>query len=209
MAIVSGVNMLLLPQTFVACCQARMLSRTGRCHTFDESACGYARGEGCGSLILDRNQLHRAELLGTAINQDGRSANLTSPHGPSQVAVVRKALDEAHVNPSVHDMVETHGTGTELGDPIEIGALRVALGRREITVALGAVKTNIGHLEGGAGMAGLMKLVSQRQHVPPNAHLRTLNRHVHADADVDFPAGFLTETVQVRQVIGHCQQLCR
>ena len=156
-AVVCGVNMLLLPQTFIACCQARMLSSTGRCHTFDATACGYARGEGCGAQVLSSNSTSNASLsrfLGSALNQDGRSANLTSPNGPSQEQVIRSALQDAALSPSQLSQVETHGTGTELGDPIETGALRSVLPR----VRLGAVKTNVGHLEGGAGMVGLSKL---------------------------------------------------
>ena len=159
-AVICGVNMLLLPQTFIGCCQARMLSSDGRCHTFDSSASGYARGEGCGAQVLqDVKMQSLASFLGSALNQDGRSANLTSPNGPSQEMVVRMALQNADCSPENLHQVETHGTGTELGDPIETGALRSVLGHRDQPLRLGAVKTNVGHLEGGAGMAGLSKLV--------------------------------------------------
>ena len=168
-AVISGVNMLLLPQTFIGCCQARMLSLDGRCHTFDSSASGYARGEGCGAQVLQPKHFksdHQtlASFMGSALNQDGRSANLTSPNGPSQELVVRMALQDARISPQELNQVETHGTGTELGDPIETGALRSVLNERSQALRLGAVKTNVGHLEGGAGMAGLSKLVwaSQR-----------------------------------------------
>eukprot|EP00928_Gymnodinium_smaydae_P004000 TRINITY_DN11406_c0_g2_i2.p1 TRINITY_DN11406_c0_g2~~TRINITY_DN11406_c0_g2_i2.p1 ORF type:complete len:2568 (+),score=644.11 TRINITY_DN11406_c0_g2_i2:184-7887(+) len=210
-AAVCGVNMLLLPQTFVACCQARMLSPSGRCKTFDDAASGYTRGEGCGAEILARADAAKgsgaeagrysplAEVAGSALNQDGRSANLTSPNGPSQEAVVLTALAEAGVLPQALDFLETHGTGTELGDPIEVGALAAVLGgeRRERPVLLGAVKTNIGHLEGGAGIAGMLKLTAMlhaRRFAPPNVHLRSLNHHIHEDVEAQsFHVHFVSE----------------
>ncbi|CAK0831545.1 unnamed protein product, partial [Prorocentrum cordatum] len=200
-AVVCGVNMLLLPQTFIACCQAHMLSKDGRCHTFDSSASGYTRGEGCGAQVVGPTPSRDAaggpliELRGSALNQDGRSANLTSPNGPSQTAVVLSALGEARLAPSDLNLVETHGTGTELGDPIEVGALQSALsaGARAQPLLLGAVKTNVGHLEGGAGMAGLLKLacVLERRVGAANLHLRELNGHIFEDTRgfaVHFPA---------------------
>ncbi|CAK9102638.1 unnamed protein product [Durusdinium trenchii] len=199
-AAVCGVNMLLLPQTFIGCCQARMLSFDGRCHTFDSSACGYARGEGTGAQVLQQvaNQVSEASLasfLGSALNQDGRSANLTSPNGPSQEVVVRIALQEAGCDAGDLFQVETHGTGTELGDPIETGALRSVLAARSSPLCLGAVKTNVGHLEGAAGMAGLSKLVSQLSKLTfgsaPNLHLRQLNQHISEDCK-EFAAIFIT-----------------
>lgn len=197
LAVVCGVNMLLLPQTFIACCQAHMLSAGGRCRTFDDTASGYARGEGCGGQVLERlaSQPALVELRGSALNQDGRSSNLTSPNGPSQQAVVLTALSEAGVAPSALDVLETHGTGTELGDPIEIGALQAALANgREKPLQLGAVKTNIGHLEGGAGIAGLLKLtlVLKGKRMLPNLHLRELNDHVYEDM-MNTPFQFMTE----------------
>ena len=182
-AVISGVNMLLLPQTFIGCCQARMLSLDGRCHTFDSSASGYARGEGCGAQVLqpkgfksDHQTLASlASFMGSALNQDGRSANLTSPNGPSQELVVRMALQDARIRPQDLNQVETHGTGTELGDPIETGALRSVLNERSEALRLGAVKTNVGHLEGGAGMAGLSKLVWASQWLGGNGWDKTVN----------------------------------
>ncbi|CAK9057424.1 Mycoketide-CoA synthase (Polyketide synthase Pks12), partial [Durusdinium trenchii] len=201
LAVVCGVNMLLLPQTFVACCQAQMLSKGGRCKTFDDSASGYARGEGVGSHALERlgssSRTAIAELRGSALNQDGRSSNLTSPNGPSQQAVVLSALAEAQLNPASHACVETHGTGTALGDPMEVGALQTALanGRSgSAPLQLGAAKTNVGHLEGGAGMVGLLKLASllSRNCLPANLHLHDLNSHIFEDIE-DFPVQFQSE----------------
>ena len=201
LAVVCGVNMTLLPQTFVACCQAQMLSKGGRCRTFDDTASGYARGEGVGAQALERLGSHQgsgllAELHASALNQDGRSSNLTSPNGPSQQAVVLAALGEAQVQAAHHVCVETHGTGTALGDPIEVGALQVVLGgaNRLQTVQLGAVKTNVGHLEGGAGMVGLSKLASilSRNCLSANLHLRDMNSHIYHDMQ-EFPVNFVSE----------------
>ena len=127
-----------------------MLSEDGRCFTFDESANGYARGEGVGAafLALDGGEgaaAARALLRGTAANQDGRSASLTAPNGPSQQAVIRRALSEAAASPAEVALIECHGTGTALGDPIEVDALKTVLGDAT-SVALGAAKTNIAHL---------------------------------------------------------------
>ena len=202
LAVVAGVNMCLLPETFVACCQAHMLSAGGRCRTFDETASGYSRGEGCGAqtfqLLSDKPAY--AELRGSALNQDGRSSNLTSPNGPSQTAVVLSALSEAGIAPHMLDCLETHGTGTALGDPIEIGALSAALGgaRREKPLLLGAAKSNIGHLEGGAGIVGLTKLVAlvRTRNMPSNVHLRELNDHIAEDLE-DFAASFPTENTKL------------
>ena len=132
-----------------------MLSAEGYCKTFDASANGYARGEGCGAVVLKRlsdaqrdgDKIH-AVIRGTAVNQDGRSSSLTAPNGPSQQEVIMTALQEAGCTPAEVDYVECHGTGTPLGDPIEVGALKAVLseGRdAENPVVLGAVKTNIGH----------------------------------------------------------------
>ena len=139
-----------------------MLCADGRCKTFDASANGYVRGEGCGAVVLKRlsdavaaQDRVLAVMRGTAVNQDGRSASLTAPNGPSQQEVIATALQEAQVSPTEVGYVETHGTGTALGDPIEVGALKAVYGAGrslERPLVLGAVKTNIGHLEAGAGI---------------------------------------------------------
>jgi acyl transferase domain-containing protein len=162
-AVCSGVNMMLSPGTYISFSQARMLSPDGRCATFDESANGYARGEGCGAAVLKLVSTATAEfrevlalVRGTAVNQDGRSSSLTAPNGPSQQEVIRAALKDAQAEPLNVNYVECHGTGTALGDPIEIGALNGVLspGRAaDAPVVLGAVKANIGHLEGAAGVS--------------------------------------------------------
>ena len=141
-----------------------MLCADARCKTFDASANGYVRGEGCGAVVLKRlsdavaaQDRVLAVVKGTAVNQDGRSASLTAPNGPSQEEVIATALQEAQVSPTDVEYVETHGTGTALGDPIEVGALKAVYGAGrslERPLVLGAVKTNIGHLEAGAGIGG-------------------------------------------------------
>uniref|UniRef100_A0A0G4F601 Carrier domain-containing protein n=1 Tax=Chromera velia CCMP2878 TaxID=1169474 RepID=A0A0G4F601_9ALVE len=201
-ALCGGVNMMLSPQAFVACCKARMLSAESRCKTFDENANGYARGEGCGAVVL--KLLHRAVrdgdpvravVRGSASNHVGRSMSLTAPNGPAQVECIQRALNTGGVRASEVSFVETHGTGTSLGDPIEMGALREVYGegrRSDSPLVLGAVKTNIGHLEGAAGIAGFIKLVLVLQHrsAPPNLHLKTLNPHLDVDG---FPVVFPKE----------------
>src|SRR5262249_16806185 len=157
----------------------RMLSSTGRCHTFDASADGYVRGEGCGMVVLKRladaerdgDRIH-AVIRGSAVNQDGHSNGLTAPNGLAQQQVIWNALQNAGVTPDRVGYIETHGTGTPLGDPIETAALAHALGGDPAQpVWLGALKANIGHLESAAGIAGLIKAVLVLQHgqIPPVA----------------------------------------
>merc|ERR1719453_2950986 len=144
-------------------CALSMISPMGRCFTFDQSGDGYCRGEGLGTIFLKGgedpsetiNQL--ACLLGNSINQDGRSASMTAPNGPSQTAVIQASMRESGVRASDIDIAECHGTGTALGDPIEVGALRNAMEPRPNNVSMCSSKCFFGHLEGGAGMAGMLK----------------------------------------------------
>merc|ERR1719171_1814197 len=207
-AVAAGVNLNLIAGPFIACCQANMLSPDGHCKTFDASANGYARGEGSGAVILKRLSDAEKEgaavlglVRGTAVNQDGRSSSLTAPNGPSQQEVIHAALLEAQVAANELDYVECHGTGTPLGDPIEVGALKAVLGTSRnaaASVVLGAVKSNVGHLEGAAGVAGLIKAVYALRHknVPANLHYAELNPHIDVE---DFPAIFPTEAVALPQ----------
>ncbi|RYG33005.1 MAG: type I polyketide synthase, partial [Burkholderiales bacterium] len=186
-ALAGGVNLILTPELNVNFSKAGMLSRDGRCKTFDASADGYVRGEGGGMVVLRRLRDAQADgdrilavIAGSAVNQDGRSNGLTAPNGPAQEAVIRAALKAARLSPSDVGYVEAHGTGTSLGDPIEVNALGAALGQDrdpQKPLMVGSVKTNIGHLEAAAGVAGLLKatLVLQRGAVPPNLHLNQLN----------------------------------
>ncbi|NEP47792.1 MAG: SDR family oxidoreductase [Moorea sp. SIO3C2] len=190
LALAGGVNLLLSPETSIIFSQAKMLSPDGRCKTFDTSANGYVRGEGCGVIVLKRlsdavangdNVL--AVIRGTAINQDGASGGLTVPNGPSQVAVIRQALSNGGVAPASVSYIEAHGTGTSLGDPIEVGAIGTVFGKthsQEQPLIVGTAKTNIGHLEVAAGIAGLMKVVLQLQHqqIAPSLHFKQPNPYI-------------------------------
>ena len=189
-ALVGGVNLMLSPELTETFSLAGMMAQDGRCKTFDADADGYVRGEGCGVVILkrlDRAIADRDNILavikGSAINQDGRSNGLTAPNGLSQQSVIRQALANAQVTPDQISYIEAHGTGTSLGDPIEVNSLKTVLmqGREaEQSCYLGSVKTNIGHLEAAAGIAGLIKTVLCLQHqaIPPNLHFQKLNPHI-------------------------------
>ncbi|RYZ47136.1 MAG: amino acid adenylation domain-containing protein, partial [Myxococcaceae bacterium] len=185
MALAGGANMILCATPYVTTCQARMLSVDSRCATFDSAANGIARGEGVGVVVLKRlgdaladGDPVLAVIRGSAVNQDGRSASLTAPNGLAQEAVIRQALEVAGLEGREVDYVECHGTGTSLGDPIEIEALKNVLGeQRDKSVVLGAIKSNIGHLEGAAGVVGLIKAVEvlRRREAPGNVHFKVLN----------------------------------
>jgi acyl transferase domain-containing protein len=186
-AIAGGVSLLVSPEYSIYLSMAGALSKDSRCKTFDAAADGYVRGEGCGIIILkcwrdavaDGDRI-LAVIRGSAINHDGHTSGLTVPHGPSQQAVIRKALADAGMTPDYISYVETHGTGTSLGDPIEVEALGQVFGASHANrepLILGAVKTNIGHLEASAGIAGLIKVVLQLQHreIAPSLHFDTPN----------------------------------
>ncbi len=190
LALAGGVNLILSPDLNIAFSQAQMLSPDGRCKTFDAEANGYVRSEGCGIIVLKRLSDAKRDgdnilaiIKGSAINQDGRSNGLTAPNSHAQQAVIRQALANAGVNASEINYVEAHGTGTPLGDPIELNALKDLFTSKrspEQTLYVGSVKTNIGHLEAAAGIAGLIKVVLsiQQQQIPPHLHLKTLNPHI-------------------------------
>ncbi|QRK05990.1 type I polyketide synthase [Archangium violaceum] len=187
MALAGGVNVILSPEVNVYLSRARAISPDGRCKTFDAAADGYVRGEGCGMLVLKRLSDAQADgdtilavIRGSAVNHDGASSGLTVPNGPAQQGVIRAALENAGLEPSRVGYVEAHGTGTSLGDPIEVEALAGVLGAgrsQERPLLVGAVKTNIGHLETAAGMAGVIKAAQAVRYgeVPPNLHLHTPN----------------------------------
>ncbi|MEU9521734.1 amino acid adenylation domain-containing protein, partial [Streptomyces sp. NPDC048224] len=198
-ALAGGVNLLLRPHATDIFTQAGMLAPDGRCKTFDASADGYGRAEGCGVVVLKTLAAARrdgdpilAVIRGSAVNQDGRSNGLTAPSGPAQQAVVRDALDEAGVTADEIDYVEAHGTGTPLGDPVEIRSLSAVLATSRRTgrpVAIGSVKTNIGHAEAAAGIAGLIKVVLMLQHgrIAPHLHLKRLNPAIGETAGLTVP----------------------
>ena len=184
MALAGGVNLILTPYNNVYFSKLRAMAPDGRCKSFDASANGYTRGEGGGIVVLKRLADARAAgdpilalIRGSAINHDGRSNGLTAPSGTAQQEVLRAALTHAGIDPAEVAYVETHGTGTQLGDPIEAEALAAVLGAgrsKDRPVYLGAVKTNLGHLEAAAGIAGLIKLalVLGSHEIPPIVHLR-------------------------------------
>lgn len=190
LALAGGVNRILSPKVSVNFSKARMLSPEGRCKTFDRDANGFVRGEGCGAIALKRlsdaiadgDRIY-AVIRGSAVNHDGRTSGLTVPNGPSQQAVIRQALENARLQPQQIQYVETHGTGTALGDPIEVSALAAVYGEnrsRDRSLPIASVKTNIGHLEAAAGIAGLIKVVLALQHetIPPHLHFNTPNPHI-------------------------------
>lgn len=196
LALAGGVNLMLAPETTALLSRARMLSPAGTCRAFDDSADGFVRGEGCGMVALKTLARAQADgdnvlavIRGTAINQDGASSSLTAPNGPSQVRLMRQALENACLEPHQVSYVEAHGTGTALGDPIELQALGAVYGADSARRAggspllVGSLKTNIGHAEAAAGVAGLIKTVLSLQHrqIPPHLHCNRPTTHVRWD----------------------------
>ncbi|HEY9267636.1 MAG TPA: type I polyketide synthase, partial [Mycobacterium sp.] len=192
-ALAAGVNLLLSPAGTRSLDQADAMSKTGQCHAFDADADGFVRGEGCGVAVLKRlSDAQRdgdrvlAVIRGSAVNQDGRSNGLMAPNPSAQMAVLRAAYVAAGVNPREVDYVEAHGTGTLLGDPIEARALGTVLGKGrapDAPLLVGAVKSNLGHLEAAAGIAGFAKAVLALQHntIPANLGYRNPNPHIPFD----------------------------
>lgn len=190
MAIAGGVNLLLAPEMLMSLSRWGMLAPDGRCKTFDAAADGFVRAEGCGVVLLKRLSDAQADgdriwalVRGSAVNQDGPSSGLTVPNGLAQAAVFREALANARVAPTEVSYVETHGTGTTLGDPIEVEAIATVYGPGREAVdplCLGAVKTNVGHLEAASGVTGLIKVVLAMQHrqIPANVHFHTPSPHI-------------------------------
>ncbi|MGA5704466.1 SDR family NAD(P)-dependent oxidoreductase [Peterkaempfera bronchialis] len=188
-AFAAGANLIMSPRSMRLVRETRSLAPDGLCKAFDARANGFTRGEGSGAVVLKRldhalrdgDRVH-AVIHGTAVNQDGRSGGFTAPNVLAQVALIERALAEAQLEPADIGHVESHGTGTALGDPIEMEALATALGRRNggAPLPVGAVKTNLGHLESAAGIAGLAKAVLCLRHrkVPPVLHFRTLNPRI-------------------------------
>jgi acyl transferase domain-containing protein/NADPH:quinone reductase-like Zn-dependent oxidoreductase/acyl carrier protein/SAM-dependent methyltransferase len=209
LALVGGVNLILTPEPTINFCRARMLATDGHCKTFDAAADGYVRAEGAGMVVLKRlsaavaagDRIY-AVIRGSAVNQDGRSSGLTVPNGPAQQALLRDALHSAQVDPSEVAYIEAHGTGTSLGDPIEVQAIGAVLGgARPATdpLLVGSVKTNIGHMEAAAGVGSLIKVALLLEHgaIPPHLHFSRLNPEITLDSiparvpttPVPWPAG--------------------
>jgi len=190
LVLAGGVNLLLSPIATVVECRAHMLSSQGRCKTFDASADGFVRGEGCGIVVLKRlsdaiaaGDRIFALIRGSAVNHGGASGGLTVPSGLAQEKLLHQALINAKVEPNQVSYVEAHGTGTALGDPIELTALgKIFASNRPVHAPLfvGSVKTNFGHLEGAAGIVGLLKVVLalKNEEIPPHLHLENPNPHI-------------------------------
>ncbi|MBF2019678.1 MAG: acyltransferase domain-containing protein [Hydrococcus sp. C42_A2020_068] len=190
LALAGGVNLLLAPENSINLSKARMLAPDGRCKTFDASADGYTRGEGCGVIVLKRlsdaianGDRILATIRGSAVSHNGRSSSLVAHSGPSQQAVIGKALENAGIEPTRVSYVEVNGTGTSLVEPVEVGALGAVFGKnrpQEQPLVIGSVKTNIGHLEAAAGIASLIKVVLALQHkeIPPHLHFKQPNPYI-------------------------------
>lgn len=187
LALAGGVNAMLKPDMTIGMCKASMLSPDGRCHSFDAAANGFVRGEGAGMVLLkplsqalaDKDPIY-AVIQGSAVNQDGHTNGITVPNGKAQEAAIRAACQQAGVSFEQIQYVEAHGTGTAVGDPIEVNALGAVLGRHRAPgeeCIIGSVKSNIGHLESAAGIAGLIKaaLALKHRQIPPNLHFQTPN----------------------------------
>ncbi|AIQ30140.1 hypothetical protein P40081_19755 [Paenibacillus sp. FSL P4-0081] len=196
-AVAGGINLIASPNLFIAGSSLGMLSKDGKCKTFDKDADGYVRGEGAGALLLkplsaalrDKDYIHGV-IRGTAVNHGGKSNSITSPNAKSQAEVIIRAHERAGIDPSTVTYIETHGTGTSLGDPIEVEGLKKAFkalyqewGKPESELpqcVIGSVKTAIGHLESAAGIAGVSKVLLSMKHgkIPGNIHFKELNPYI-------------------------------
>eukprot|EP00913_Durusdinium_trenchii_P005464 g5092.t1 len=251
-SVVNGLNLMLYPGPFVGCCAAGMLSHEGRCFTFNSTADGYARGELCGALTFKLKQFNPQTgsiccLAGSQSNQDGRSASLTAPNGPAQEQGTRRRLHtwpfslgdsfqekcikavlrECKLTPTEVDCIECHGTGTALGDPIEVGSFKKVMsatprkeplvitpgtyrwqprrntppgrpGRRASSFRLRSSKSNIAHAEGGAGLAGFFKCCLQVSNCEGAANVHLKVRNPHLDME-GFPCQILSESLALRE----------
>jgi acyl transferase domain-containing protein len=188
-ALAGGVYLILSPISYIGLCKINALSIDGKCKTFDNSADGFGRGEGCGLVVLKRlsdaikdNDNILAVISGSAVNHDGKSNGLTAPNGPAQQKVILEALKNANMGIDDIDYIEAHGTGTILGDPIEINSLDSIFRSRKNSkkIKTGSVKTNIGHLEAAAGAAGLIKIILslKNKKIPPSVNITELNKHI-------------------------------
>lgn len=199
LAIAGGINLMFTPNLHISSGKTGVLSTDGSCKTFDEAANGYVRGEGGGAILLkplneairDNDHIY-AVIKGTAVNHGGHASSLTAPNSRMQSAVVVEAYTNAKVDPSTVSYIETHGTGTKIGDPIEIDGLKKAFAElyarnnkvcKAKHIGLGSVKSNIGHLESGAGIAGLFKIILAMEHetLPELLHFKKLNPYINLD----------------------------
>jgi acyl transferase domain-containing protein len=193
LALAGGVGLNLVPDTSIALSKSRMLNPNGRCQTFDAAANGFVKGEGCGVVVLKRLKDALADgdnilalIRGSAVNHNGRSSSLIAPNGLSQQATIHQALENSGVDSAQIDYVEVQGTGTAVGEPIEVAALGAVFGKnrpQDKPLVIGSVKTNIGHLEPASGIASLIKVVLALQHgeIPPHLHFQQPNPHIKWD----------------------------
>lgn len=210
MAIAGAINLLLSPTMFIAGSKAGMLSEDGRCKTFDKDANGYVRAEGAGAVMLkplskakaDRDQIY-AVIKGSALNHGGRANSLTAPNPNAQAQLLIRAYEKANIDPTTIGYIETHGTGTPLGDPIEVNGLKMAF--KELLAkwgkptpqkpycGIGSVKSNVGHLEIAAGMAGLFKVILAMKYrkIPASIQIKTINPYIKLE---DSPFTIIRET---------------
>ncbi|MFV3130826.1 type I polyketide synthase [Niveispirillum sp. KHB5.9] len=208
LALAGGVNLILAPLFGMITDAMGMMAPDGRCKPFDARADGFVRSEGCGIVVLKRladaladGDPIRAVIRGSAMNQDGATNGITAPNGKAQQAVIRAALADAGVAATDVGYVECHGTGTPLGDPVEVDALeRVYGGGRVDACALGSVKGNIGHAEAAAGVAGLIRavLAVEKREIPALAHFSRLNPHIDLGSGLTVPTGPVAWTGDAR-----------
>mmetsp|Transcript_130168 Transcript_130168/g.328595 ORF Transcript_130168/g.328595 Transcript_130168/m.328595 type:complete len:1251 (+) Transcript_130168:176-3928(+) len=203
-AVSMGHQGMFSPFTFIGLSGAGMLGRGGRCKTFDQTANGYNRGEGVGGLIQRVSDdpevvdLKLGNYYSSFVNQDGRSASLTAPNGPSQQAVMRNSMKLEELDPTEISIQENHGTGTALGDPIEVGSVRAVYRKRPTPIPVTSGKTHCGHLESTAGSLGIIKSMMSILFMtePPNVHLYEINAHIDL---AGFPGLFPVECIDLAQ----------
>lgn len=201
MALAGGVNLILSPKGYIGFSRLNVLAPDGKCKSFDDLANGYGRSEGCGIIVLkrfpdaikDRDTIY-ALILGSATNHDGKSSGLTVPNGLAQELVIRDALKNSGIKPEDVDYVEAHGSGTKLGDPQEVQALANVFKGRANKLLIGSVKTNIGHTESAAGIAGMIKVILalNKGKIPKQIHCQIPNSYVRWD---DIPIQIAKEMI--------------
>jgi acyl transferase domain-containing protein len=212
LALAGGVGLNLVPDTSIALSKSHMLNPNGCCQTFDAAANGFVKGEGCGVVVLKRLKDALADgdnilalVRGSAVNHNGRSSSLIAPNGISQQATIRQALENSGVDSAQIDYVEVQGTGTSVGEPIEVAALGAVFGKnrpQDKPLVIGSVKTNIGHLEPASGIASLIKVVLALQHgeIPPHLHFQQPNPHIKWDEySLKVPTERMPWTVGTKQ----------